>query len=454
MRILQPVIWAKGTFLSPQHLQVQDRFVESVLQFRMEALQFRPWGFSKLQINQEALATGAFAVHAAQGLFPDGLPFDIPGSDPAPPVKPLSAYYEPDQTSLDIFLAIPDYRVSGVNVSMRDRGMDTRYLAEVASFRDENSGASEKPVQYARKNFRLLVEGEPKGGCVTMPVARVLRTGDSFQLDGKFAPPLLDFSANDLILSIARRLIEILSAKSSALAGMRRQKNQSLAEFTTADIANFWLLYTMNLHFPHLRHLFETKHGHPEELFRLMLSLASTLTTFSLRLQPRDLPVYDHERLGACFEELDEKLRDLLETVIPSNYVSLPLKLIRPSIYAASIFEDRFLENTRLYLAIQADMDEGELIQKAPQLIKICSASHIEHLIRQALPGVQLTHVMSPPTTIPIKLNHQYFSLNQAGVAWEAIGRARNIAAYVPGDFQNPQAEVIVLLPVEGSGLP
>jgi type VI secretion system protein ImpJ len=454
MRILQPVIWAKGTFLSPQHLQVQDRFVESVLQFRMEALQFRPWGFSKLQINQEALATGAFAVHAAQGLFPDGLPFDIPGSDPAPPVKPLAAYYEAGQTSADIFLAIPDYRVSGVNVSMRERGMDTRYLAEVASFRDENSGASEKPVQFARKNFRLLVEGEPKGGCVTMPVARVLRTGDSFQLDAKFAPPLLDFSANDFILSIARRLIEILSAKSSALSGMRRQKNQSLAEFTTADIANFWLLYTMNLHFPHLRHLFETKHGHPEELFRLMLSLASTLTTFSLRLQPRDLPVYDHERLGACFEELDEKLRDLLETVIPSNYVSLPLKLIRPSIYAASIFEDRFLENTRLYLAIQADMDEGELIQKAPQLIKVCSASHIEHLIRQALPGVQLTHVMSPPTTIPIKLNHQYFSLNQAGVAWEAIGRARNIAAYVPGDFQNPQAEVIVLLPQEGSPLP
>ena len=450
MRILQPVIWAKGTFLSPQHLQVQDRFVESVLQFRMEALQFRPWGFSKLQINQEALATGAFAVHAAAGLFPDGLPFDMPGSAPAPPVKPLAAYFEPGQTSLDIFLAIPDYRVSGVNVSMRERGMDTRYLAEVASFRDENSGASEKPVQYARKNFRLLVEGEPKGGCVTMPVARVLRMGDSFQLDGKFAPPLLDFSANDFIRSIARRLIEILSAKSSALAGMRRQKNQSLAEFTTADIANFWLLYTMNLHFPHLRHLFETKHGHPEELFRLMLSLASTLTTFSLRVQPRDLPVYDHERLGTCFEELDEKLRDLLETVIPSNYVSLPLKLIRSSIYAASIFEDRFLENTRLYLAIQADMDEGELIQKAPQLIKICSASHIEHLIRQALPGVQLPHVMSPPPTIPIKLTHQYFSLNQSGVAWEAIGRARNIAAYVPGDFQNPQAEVIVLLPLEG----
>ena len=241
--------------------------------------------------------------------------------------------------------------------------------------------------------------------------------------------------------------MEILSAKSGILAGMRRQKNQSLAEFTTADIANFWLLYTINLHFPHLRHLFETKHGHPEELFSMMLGLASTLTTFSLQIQPRELPVYDHERLGECFAELDEKLRHLLETVIPSNFVSVPLKLIRPSIYAASIFEDRFLENTRMYLAIQADMNEAELIQKAPQLIKVCSASHIEHLIRQALPGLQLTHVMSPPTTIPIKLNHQYFSLNQSGLAWEAIGRARNIAAYIPGDFENARSELIVLLP-------
>src|SRR5579864_482488 len=350
MRILQPVIWSKGTFLSPQHLQIQDRFIESILQFRTETLQFRPWGFSKLKINHEALQGGSFAILEAAGMFADGLLFDIPESDPAPPVKPLAQFFEQDQTTLDVFMAIPNHRVSGVNLSMRERALDTRYLAEVSAFRDENTGTSEKPVQLARKNFRLLVEGEPKGGSVTMPVARVVRTGDQFSLDPKFAPPLLDFSANDFLYSIARRLIEILSAKSGILAGMRRQKNQSLAEFTTADIANFWLLYTINLHFPHLRHLFETKHGHPEELFSMMMGLASTLTTFSLQIQPRDLPVYDHENLGACFDELDEKLRLLLETVIPSNFVSLPLKLIRPSIYAASIFEDRFLDNTKLYL--------------------------------------------------------------------------------------------------------
>ena len=51
------------------------------------------------------------------------------------------------------------------------------------------------------------------------------------------------------------------------------------------------------------------------------------------------------------------------------------------------------------------------------------------------------------PGAIPIKLNYQYFALNQSGVAWEAVQRARNIAAYVPADIPNPQLELIILLP-------
>jgi type VI secretion system protein ImpJ len=447
VRILQPVVWSKGVFVSPQHLQVQDRFVESLLQFRTEALSFRPWGFTRLQINQEALASGIFSIHQASGLFPDGLAFDIPDSDGAPPVKSLAEFFGTDDKSLTVSLAIPSYRVSGVNLSMREGLGDTRYLAQVTEFRDENSGGSEKPVQLARKNFRLVVEGEAKSGFVTLAAGRVLRDGGSYQLDPAFVPPLLNFAASEFLGAILRGLVETVSAKRSVLAGMRRQKNQRLADFTTADIAQFWLLYATNSHFPYLLHLFRSKHGHPEKLFAAMIALASTLTTFSLEIQPEDLPAYDHENLGECFAALNEKLLYLLETVVPSNFVSLPLKMIRPSIYATSIFEDRFLDNTKLYLAIVADLDEAELIRKAPDLIKICSANHIDHLIRQALPGVPLVHIPSPPTTIPIKLNHQYFSLNQSGVAWEAIGRARNLAVYVPGDIQNVRAELIVVLP-------
>ena len=79
--------------------------------------------------------------------------------------------------------------------------------------------------------------------------------------------------------------------------------------------------------------------------------------------------------------------------------------------------------------------------------MQVCSASHIQHLVEHALPGVPLTHIQRPPSVIPVKMNYQYFSLSQSGGAWESIVRARNFAAYVPEDFPSPQIELIVLFP-------
>jgi type VI secretion system protein ImpJ len=448
MPSLEPVIWTKGTLLNPQHLQRQDRFLEEVLRFQFQALQFRPWGFTRLRIDRAALAAGSLALSEAVGILPDGLPFDIPESDAAPAAKPLADHFEAGVESVDVYLTVPTYRERGYNVASSRRSADTRYRAEVEMVRDENTGQTEKPIMVARKNFRLLLESENREGSAALRVARVRKTETGmFQLDPRFVPPLLDFQASEYLVSIARRLVEILSAKSGELAGSRRQRNQSLADFTAADVPRFWLLYTVNRAMPEFRHLFETRQGHPEALYAAMLALAGSLTTFSFKLQPRDLPLYDHDNLGACFTDLDEKLRMLLDTVVPNNYVSLPLKLVRPSIYAASIDNEKYLQGTRMYLAVSADASQADIIAKVPHLVKICSADAIEHLVQRALQGVPLAHVSTPPGTIPIKMNYQYFGLNQSGGSWEAVLRARNLAAYMPGDFPNPQLELIIVLP-------
>ena len=448
MKRLQPVIWTKGTFLSPQHLQIQDRFLENLLQFELESLTFRPWGFASLAISQEGLTAGTLGISSASGIMPDGLLFDIPTSDAAPAPKQLADCFDPDQTTLDLYLAVPQYRDRGLNVAITGRESGARYRAEFELFRDENTGQTEKPVQVARKNLRILAEGEGRDGYSVLKIARVRRSeAATFQLDPHFVPALLNFNANDYLVSITRRLVEILTARSSSIAGMRRQKNQSLADFTASDIANFWLLYTINTAFPTFRHLFETRGGHPELLFSEMLALAGALTTFSPAIHPRDLPLYDHEDLGACFTELDEKLRLLLDTVVPSNFVSLPLKLVQPSIYATAIDNDKYLTGTKMYLAVNAETSQADIVSKVPPLVKVCSASQIDHLVRNALPGMPLNYVATPPSAIPIKMNYQYFSLSQTGVAWEAVQRARNLAAYVPGELPNPQMELIILLP-------
>ncbi|HET7275700.1 MAG TPA: type VI secretion system baseplate subunit TssK [Longimicrobiaceae bacterium] len=442
MRQMQRVLWTKGVLLSPQHLQMQDRFLEDLVGFQMSSLRSFPWGFSRLEIDREALAGGSLALRAARGILPDGLPFDMPGADTLPAPKAIEDYWEPDAESLDIYLAIPENRPGGNNVS------GSRYSVDVVMRRDENTGLAEKPVQVARKNFRLAAESESEEGNTTLRVARINRNpAGGFQLDPHFIPPLIDIGASEYIQAIARRLVEILIAKSSALSGTRRQRNQSLADFGVSDVANFWLLYTVNTHLPELRHLFETRGGHPADLYTGMLGLAGALTTFSATLHPRALPAYDHTDLGKCFSELDEMIRELLETVVPANHVTLPLRETESSVYAAAIDKDTYFSATRWYLAVRTDSKPDELSRKAPQLLKVSSGDRIERLIRQALPGIRIQHTPDPPGSLPLKLDYQYFLLDRSGEDWEAIRAARNLAVYVPSDFPEPRLELVILLP-------
>jgi type VI secretion system protein ImpJ len=375
----------------------------------------------------------------------------MPLSDPTPPPKPLEGAFAADQQTLDVFLAVPEYRYGGHNVSAAQRDRDTRYRAEELLRRDETTGRSERPIQIARKNIRILFEGESTEGSTVMRVARLTRspTGD-YQLESQFVPPLLDIRASEHVMAIARRLVEILSTRSTQLAGTRRQKNQSLADFGIADVASFWLLYTINSYLPVLRHIYETRRGHPVTLFETMLALAGSLSTFSMRVHPRDLPAYEHDEIGPCFGRLDAQLRELLETVVPATTVSIPLKIVQPSVHAAALDQDRYLAAPQIFLAISATGRANELVQRVPALLKISAAGQLDHLIRQALPGISLTYMPAPPSTVPVKLNYHYFLLQKSGPEWENVARARNIAAYVPSELGEVQLELVVMLGPRG----
>ena len=448
MRQLQPVIWSKGTFLSPQHLQSQERFVEDTLHFYLDSLVSKSWGFQQIQVDQRALTEGTLTISTASGIFPDALSLDVPASDAPPASRVLEECFRDGRTGCMFYLAIPQYLQGGMNVSLQRGRVSTRYFAQMQMLRDENSGGSEKPVQVARKNIQLLCEGENLEGSVLLPCARVLKTETGlYELDPTYVPPLLDAHGSGILLGIVRRLVELLVTRSSQLSGGRRQKNQTLADFTASDVANFWLLYTINTHLPALRHYLESSSVPPQTLFTALSELAGALTAFSTTIDPRDLPRYDHEHLGPCFLELESLLRKMLETVVPTNVVSIPLNLLRETLYAAAIDKDAWFENSRFYLAVSADMRDADIIDRIPKLTKACSATHIETLIRQALPGIRMTHVETPPRAIPVKLRYQYFTLERSGPAWEAVERARNFAVYAPAELRNPQMELIILLP-------
>jgi len=176
-----------------------------------------------------------------------------------------------------------------------------------------------------------------------------------------------------------------------------------------------------------------------------MLRLAGAQSTFSLEGGPGDLPDYDHDDLGSCFTLLDARVRDLMEVVIPSKYRAIPLALTDRFIWAGSIDDDNLFKNTRFYLAVSAKMGVGDIIQKVPQYLKVADPDNLVTLVRTAVGGLGLIHTQVVPQAIPIKLDNQYFQINQTGPLWDRILLSRRIAVHAPGEIAEPRMEVVVV---------
>lgn len=448
MRQMQGVLWTKGLLLSPQHLQLHDRYFEDQLEFQMGALSRYPWGFSELTVDPEALEGGVISVPRAAGIMEDGLIFDFPDADSAPESKNLNDYWQPDQNRMMVFLAIPEYRTGDRNVTSGGSGTRTRFTAEMSYQRDENTGLAEKPVEVARKNLRFLSEGESLEGLSTLPVARVLRDANGhLSLDPEFVPPLLDYTASEHLEGVLRRIESILVGKGASLGQLKRERSAGLAGFGAADIPNFWLLHTINSYLPEIRHLQGTAPHHPLDLFKVLLGLAGSLTTFSADIQPGDLPTYQHDDLSGCFGRLDQTLRDLLDTVIASHAASIQLQEVEPSVYGASIEDDRHLKAVQAYLAVRADMSEADLLERVPSSVKIASRDEIQRLFSQSISGVGLTHVSEPPRALPVKLDFRYFRLDLSDPLWQKVLMSRSIAVWVASQIPAPDLELVLILP-------
>src|SRR5262249_22640873 len=149
-----------------------------------------------------------------------------------------------------------------------------RFVSDVVLRRDENTGLAEKPIEIARKNFRVSIGREPLDGYSALTVARAIREpGGAIRLDPHFIPPILDVACSPYLAALMSKLFEGMAARSTELRQMRRHRNESLADFSLTGVAAFWLLHTVNSHLPVIKHLLDSKHAHPARLFEAMLAL-------------------------------------------------------------------------------------------------------------------------------------------------------------------------------------
>jgi type VI secretion system protein ImpJ len=435
-------------YLGPHHFQAQNRYFEDSVQFATSSLWFANFGLIGFELNTEALANGTVSVVNGRGIFPDGLVFHMPDSDALPAARHIADLFPATRDTLTVLLAIAPRQAEGRNTALESAESDgARFIAQSQTVHDENTGRDERDVQMGRKNIRLLLDTEDASGLLTLPVARVMRDGRGhFVPDPRFIAPCLKISASERLMMLTQRLIEILEEKSRGLTQPRQQQGKSLTEFATREIASFWLLHAVNSSLAPLRHLCFTKRGHPEELYVEMARLAGALCTFALDSHPRSLPLYDHDHLDACFEALDLHIRTHLETIVPTNCISIPLQAAKDYFWEGDVTDARCFGRSRWVFAIHCNAGEAAVIQGTPRLAKICSSQFVPELVKRALPGCALTHLPVPPTAISARVETQYFGVTKAGPCWDHIVQSKRVGIYVPGELPAPELELLVIL--------
>lgn len=445
----QKVLWTEGMFLTPHHFQQWDRYYEHLLQQRLHNLAPLGWGIRELKINEEALANGQVSIGRFSGVLPDGLLVDAPGTDEPPTAREVGDKFPAEKERLGVFLAAPIVPEGGVAqdpVGQHD-GRPTRYRQKTLSVRDSNGDAAQRDLQVASKHLRILFEGESLDDHSWIKIAELGKSSTGgFTLDEDYVPPSLAIGASSALMGRLRKILEILATKSTEFARQRRNRGAGLASFSTSESASFWLLHTVNGFIPPLQHMFNAGTHHPEQVYLSLAQLTGYLYTFAGEGHPKDVTPYQHDDLGGTFHRIEDKLRGLLGTIIPTKCTNIALDITRDNMFVAKIQDDRVLQpEGAIYVAIQADVPAEKVVREAPLKIKISSQDRVDQLITAALRGVSVRHVPAPPPEIPVQPGRNYFQIDKAGDHWEAVKSSRSMALYLPPEFLGLKLELMAV---------
>lgn len=427
------VLWTEGMFLQPQHFQQQDRFAGRQLEGRLAATQPWPWGFVAFQIDDAALLQGRVMVSSARGVLPDGLVFNIPNDDPAPPAFDVPA----DVRDQALVLAVPQSRpgVPDSDVESAEGAMPPRWRVADLEVADIHAASlREAPLQVGRLNLRLMLARDANEGHVALPAARVVerRSDGRVVLDAHYVPPVLHAPAHAVLDGHLREVHGMLQQRGEALGSRLAQPGRS----GTGEIVDFLLLKVINHYQPLFAHLQRLPVLHPERLYDLCLGLAGELSTFREQRRPPPYPEYRHDDLAGCFRAVMADLRQSLSMVLEQTALPIDLQERKHGVRVAVIADAELLRTAMFVLAVSAQMPSEAVRMRFPQQVKIGPAEKLRDLVNLALPGVTLRAMPVAPRQIPYHAGFTYFELETRGnELWKQLETSGGLAMHIAGEF-------------------
>lgn len=448
MKPPQRVVWSEGMFMSPQHMQQQDLYHETLLEARLAALLPYTWGVVSQEFDMEALRAGQVQLLRFSGVLPDGLPISFErGQEEAPAARLVEGHFPAMEHTLDVYLGIPKERNGVESYGVNGRvGASPRFSPKNQPISDLHASTSVVPVAFAQRNVRLLFESETRDDFDAIKIAELARdkSGNLVLVD-HYIPPCLRIDASPYLTNELRLLLRLLIGKQRTIASRRRHRDASALEFTASDVTLFLELNTLNGIIPFLSHALEAGNLRPQELFLMLSRCAGQLCTFSPDADPSTLPPFQYTHLHATFGELFRRINELMRNVALEQCLTVAMELGSDRIFRGSLSDERLDRCGQFILTVRSELPETQVAEQLPKLVKVASGSEIRNVVHAASPGVPIKVTYRPPPEIPLQPGTSYFVLSIQDGYWKNAMRERNVALYLPQPFEVSRTSIELL---------
>ena len=445
------VLWTEGLLMAPQHLQQADRYHESLLAQRLDALGRDSWGVVRCELDRHALAEGTLRLDELACVMPDGSVLSIGRDHPeAPPTRPVEGL-GPERSTLDVHVAIPREREGAPLVGAR-----ARYTPHARRMSDACTADGEPvEVELALRNVRFVFGHEPREDLEHVKIAEVRRDSQGrYVLDESYLPPALRIGASPTLVASLERLLARMHTRRSALLDARRERDAQTVEADATDVTRFFLLQALGREIPALTHLAASGDRSPRELYLRLVDLVGALSAFTVDAS-LEVPDFDHLDLRGTFRPLFERIEQVLGSTHRETCIAVELEARDDGMHFGQ-FDERVTRCDRFLLAVRTPVPAKDAATLVPSIAKVASWQHVTQVVSSAMPGAKLEVAHRPPPEVPVKAGEVYFTIEPRGRDWSEIASERAIAVFLPRPFeaQHTRVSLLALPPRSGAPVP
>ena len=411
--LAKQVVWKEGIFISPQHFQQQAIHNKSYIQNYASTQGYSAhFSLSDITLNTDLLKIGKIAVTNCRGLFPDGYYFNL--------TEEIVIDVPIDAVEKNVYLSLP-IALQGAAAFAQEIAQNTRFICQTMTSYDNASFQYDSiELEVARDNISLSIGKQDMAGFVSFPIARILETRETGEVifDKSFIPACIHFQASVYLYDKVKMLQSLIQTRAHEV-----QKRIAIGQDSKSEptlYKDYLWLQTLNRWLPWSDWVQQDLQYTTHQLYRDLTTLSAELSGLTPEL-PSNFNQLKYDELYQAFNPIFMKLHDQLSMVLQDSVIVYEWddklyekrRLLRTMISKPDSMIDR-----RFVISVESSMSAEDIAILLPQAATLAGNANIVELVRNAMSGVELRHLMVAPHELKPKATASYFEVNIKNELW------------------------------------